>query len=230
VDPDRPAAGSSFTLRLKVANRGEHFAENISLALSGDAFLPTDQGANLFWNSLDEGDDDEREVRLRAASGLTAGVYRLGIALRWDDSYGGSYTDSTSIGIEVSSGATRPVVAVTGSRLPERVVPGTPFTLALDLVNSGGREARNIVAVPLAGPLALVGAGGSPPLGLAPGAAATLVLQVMASEPSQPGGSDPDPRAAVRQPRRRKVHRQPGPWGAGGRRYGVRAHALGRLL
>ena len=109
-----------------------------------------------------------------------AGVYPLQVAMRWDDSYGNTFNDATSLGIPIGDGPSRPVISVTGSRLPSRVAPGVPFQVALDVVNTGGQEARNLVASPLAGPLSSVGSGGSGPINLAPGGSATLVLALMA--------------------------------------------------
>jgi hypothetical protein len=190
TDPDRPAAGQTFRLRLDVRNVGERFAENIQLTLGGETFLPAEASSEIYLNDLDEGDGDSVEVRLQVATGTRSGVHALPISLRWDDSYGGSYSDQTAIGIEVAGdGAGRPLVVVSGSFLPGQVAPGVPFSLSLDLLNSGGREARNVVVSPTAGPLALSGAGRSGILHLPPGGSGRVTLRVIAAEPAQPGAT-----------------------------------------
>jgi hypothetical protein len=189
VDPGRPAPGADFTLDLEVANRGERFAENVTLGLGGEAFLPVDAGAQVYWNSIDEGDSEGRSIRMRSGANLAAGVYPLIVTMRWDDSYGNSFSDTTSVGIAIGEGPSRPVVSVTGSRLPGRVAPGIGFQVALDVVNTGGTEARNLVAAALAGPLASVGSAGTGPVTLAPGSATTIVVSLMAASPAQPGAT-----------------------------------------
>ncbi len=189
ADPARPGAHSTFRLKIRVANVGEHLAENVQLTLGGDAFLAAGQGTMLFLNKLEEGDDKTLETDLRVAATAQSGVHSLSIALRWDDSYGGSYSDQTSIGIEVGGGAARPSVVVTAARLPGRVAPGAPFTLALDLLNTGGSEARNVLVVPTGGPLAPHGSGSDGPLFIPAGGAATLSLRVIAAAMAQPGAT-----------------------------------------
>jgi len=189
VNPDRPSPGATFGLTLFVKNEGEHFAENVQLTLTSNTFLPADQGGVLYANSIDEDDSVDLGVQLRVASDAKAGVYPLTVALRWDDSYGGAYEDQTTIGIEVGgASATRPLLTVIGTHVPGRVAPGVPFNVVLDLLNTGGREARSVVVAPAAGPLAIQGGGGGP-LNIPPGASATVSLRATAASPADPGAA-----------------------------------------
>lgn len=187
TNPDRPSPNSSFILSLFVANTGERYAENVRLTLSSTTFLPQGQGGLLFINHLDEGEDTGLDVQMRVSAEAKAGVYPISIGLRWDDSYGGEYSDEMTIGIEVGpANSTRPLLTVTGTRLPGRVAPGIPFEIALDLLNTGGEPARNVTVVPASGPLALQGVPGGP-LDLAPGASASLRLRAAAADSGTPG-------------------------------------------
>lgn len=187
--PGRPSPGDRFRLTLHVKNEGEHFAENVQLTLSSATFLPVDRGAVLYANTIDEGDTRSLSVDLRVTSDAKAGVYPIAIALRWDDSYGGKYSDEASIGIEVGgASATRPLLAVVASRLPGRVAPDVPFTIALDVVNTGGKEARNVTVAPTGGPLTVQAAGGGP-LVIPPGGQATVSLRATAAGSDTPGAA-----------------------------------------
>ncbi|MCB9176404.1 MAG: hypothetical protein H6648_04525 [Caldilineae bacterium] len=189
VEPGAPQPGQTFRLRLQVRNEGEHFAENLRLGLSSATFLPVNQGALGYANDIDEGDSVGIDVDMRVVTDAKSGIYPLAITLRWDDSYGESYSDETTIGISVGEGAAaRPLLSVISTRMPARVSPGLPFDLVVELLNSGGREARNAVVVPSAGPLALVG-GGPAPVNLAPGANTLLRLRVQAAEAGEPGAT-----------------------------------------
>jgi hypothetical protein len=190
VNPGQPVPNATFQLTLDVKNVGEHLAENVTLSLSSDTFLAVNPGTLLFKNSIDEGDSSSFEVTLQVAAGATPGVHPLAVAMRWDDSYGGTYTDQSSLGIEVgNAGVQRPVVVVSSARLPGRVAPGVPFNLVLNLQNTGGREALNVVIVPTSGPLTLQGTGGSAPVTIPPGGTTTVSLRVMASTVPEPGAT-----------------------------------------
>ena len=95
----------------------------------------------LILNKLDEGDDHTFALDMQVAKGTSSGIHPLGISSRWDDSEGGSYSDETSIGIQVGAGAiSRPILVVTSSKLPARCAPGEPFDLVLMLRNTGGAD------------------------------------------------------------------------------------------
>jgi hypothetical protein len=189
VNPDVPAAGGVFRLALTVRNVGERRAENVQLTLGGQTFLPTGGSPVLYRDRLEDDDEHTFEAELRVADETKSGLYPLAVSLRWDDARGGSYTDEATVGIEVSGTiSTRPAVIVTASSLPGRVVPGAQFTLGLTLLNSGGREAHNVVVAPTAGPLVLQGASGGL-LHIRPGGSARVNLRVMAAEVGEPGAT-----------------------------------------
>ncbi len=188
ADPQRPSAGSGFSLRIDVENVGEHLAENVRLSLSASTFLPGSDGGMLFCNKIDEGESAGFETDMIVSTGAAPGVHSVTIALQWDDSYGGSYSDQATVGIEVGSGQLRPSVIVAAARLPGRVSPGIPFTLSLDLINSGGRDARDVVITLASGPLAPSGAGAAPVF-LPPGGQATVDLTAIAAALPEPGAA-----------------------------------------
>jgi hypothetical protein len=189
VEPGAPLAGQTFRLKLELRNKGEHLAENIRVSLSSSSFLPVREGSLVYSNAIDEGDGDSIETELRVAADAKAGSHPITVGLRWDDSWGGTYSDEVTIGVEVGgSGAARPILAVTGTRLPARVVPGIPFTLQLDLLNTGGKEARAVNVAPTQGALALVGGAGTL-VNIAPGASATVTVRLVAAQVQVPGAS-----------------------------------------
>ena len=189
VEPGAPLAGQTFRLKLKLRNKGEHLAENVRVSLASSTFLPVNEGSLVYSNAIDEGDSDSIETDLRVAADAKAGSHPITVGLRWDDSWGGTYSDEVTIGIEVGgSGAARPILAVTGTRLPGRVVPGIPFTLQLDLLNTGGKEARAVNVAPTQGALALVGGAGSL-VNIAPGASATITVRLVAAQVQVPGAT-----------------------------------------
>ncbi len=189
VEPGAPLAGQTFRLKLKLRNKGEHLAENVRVSLASSTFLPVNEGSLVYSNAIDEGDSDSIETDLRVAADAKAGSHPITVGLRWDDSWGGTYSDEVTIGVEVGgSGAARPILAVTGTRLPGRVVPGIPFTLQLDLLNTGGKEARAVNVAPTQGALALVGGAGSL-VNIAPGASATITVRLVAAQVQVPGAT-----------------------------------------
>lgn len=189
VEPGAPLAGQTFRLKLELRNKGEHLAENIRVSLASSSFLPVREGSLVYSNAIDEGDGDSIETELRVAADAKAGSHPITVGLRWDDSWGGTYSDEVTIGVEVGgSGAARPILAVTGTRLPARVVPGIPFTLQLDLLNTGGKEARAVNVAPTQGALALVGGAGTL-VNIAPGASATVTVRLVAAQVQVPGAS-----------------------------------------
>lgn len=190
VEPGAPLAGQTFRLKLRLRNKGEHLAENVRVSLSSTTFLPVNAGSLVFSNGIDEGDSDGIDIDLRVAADAKPGSYPITVGLRWDDSWGGTYSDEETIGIEVggSGAAARPILAVTGTRLPGRVVPGLPFNLQLDLLNTGGKEARAVNVAPTQGPLALVGGSGAL-VNIAPGASATVTVRLVAAQVQTPGAT-----------------------------------------
>jgi hypothetical protein len=189
----RPGSGAVFQLQLRLRNEGERFAENVKVTLSAENFLSVEGSATGYLNNLDEGSDGHIDFRLRAAAGLAGGVYPLAVALQWDDSYGQTYTDATSIGIEVvADGPVRPALAVVGSRVPSVVAAGVPFAVALDVENVGRVEARQVSLSTSGGSLAPVGTGAGAPITIAPGARATVTIRLVAGSTAE--------RQAVSQP------------------------------
>jgi hypothetical protein len=94
-------------------------------------------------------------TQLTVVREASRGPHPIQIALRYQDGEGNVYTDESAISIEVAPGSIlRPQVVVAAVRMPSRVAPGIPFQMGLDLANTGGQDARNVLVSPAEGPLA----------------------------------------------------------------------------
>lgn len=190
VRPDRPAPGQAFELDVDVENVGDSDALDIRMQWTADAFLPDRGSSEIYRDRIEPGEERDFESGLRVASTTVAGSHPIAITLTWLDAEGEEYSLQTTIGVEVvGNTATRPQVVVIGSRVPGRVAPGVPFTAVFNLRNVGGKDARTVLLVPTAGPLALQGTGQGAPLTLPPGAEGSLTLRLIAAAPGAPGAT-----------------------------------------
>jgi hypothetical protein len=188
VRPDRPAPGQAFELDIDVQNVGDSEALDVRMQWSADVFLPDRGSSEVYRDRIKPGEERDFETGLRVAAGAPAGSHPIAVTFTWRDADGVEDSLQTTVAVEVvGAGATRPQVVVTGSRVPARVAPGSPFTAAFDLQNVGGKEARTIQLVPTSGPLALQGSGQAAPITLPPGGTATLSLRLVAAAPGAPG-------------------------------------------
>jgi hypothetical protein len=187
ADPGQPAAGTSFQLDLDVANQGDADAHNVQLALSSDAFVAIGSGSTLYQDKIPDGDDETMGTRLTVTDTATPGVHSITVDMRYEDRDGKVFTDRATVGVDVAASVQQPVIVVQAVRMPSRVAPGIPFTIALDLANTGSQPATNVVVAPAAGPLALQGGGGSAPVYIPAGGLATVSLRVAAASPEAPG-------------------------------------------
>lgn len=190
VDPQRPAPGDSFGLDIDVQNVGGERAYNVRLSLASEAFLPDGESGAVWRDGIRPGQERDFETRMRVAATATSGTYPIGVTVTWEDESGLQETLQTTIAVEVAGAvAIRPLIAVLDLRLPARVAPGAPFAVTFELQNTGGREARNVVVAPSAGPLALHGGGQAPPVSIGPGGVAAVMLRAVAADLADAGAT-----------------------------------------
>lgn len=182
VEPRRPAPGSAFELDVDVQNVGRKHAYNVRFSWSSETFLPEGESAQLYKDGIRPGDERDFETRARVASTVKAGTYPIQVTVTWEDEAGNADSTQSSLAVEVGGqSAVRPLLAVTAWRAPGWVVPGVPFGVAFDLVNTGGREARNVQIVPAGGTVALASPGDEGVLNIGGGGAATRSIRLIAA-------------------------------------------------
>lgn len=190
ANPSQPGPGNGFSLDLYLANQGRSDARDVQLSLTSETFLPAGTGSVLFVDRIKDGDDATVSTSLVVVQTATVGAHPLAIAIRYVDGDGNSYSEEATISIEVATGNIRkPQVVVSAVRMPGRVAPGIPFTLSMDLANTGGMDARNVLVSPAAGPLAFQGGGLSTPVFIPAGGVAAVSLRLVAASPSEPGAA-----------------------------------------
>jgi len=157
TEPAVLGPGDSFTLTLRLANRGSRTATQVVAgAASADLAVPAG-GSNVV--AIDRiGIDQVVTATLPLVLGevTQAGRLNLEIALDCSDYDGGSYTARQGVGLEVSTALVdRPRLLVASYRtVPDSLSPGDTFTLTLEVSNVGGGEAQRLI-------LTLGGEGGS---------------------------------------------------------------------
>lgn len=190
VEPSRPAPGDAFDLDIDVQNVGGEPARNVRLSLASEVFLPEGRSSAVWRDGIKPGEERDFETRMRVGSATTSGTYPIAVTLTWEDADGLQDTLQTSIAVEVAGAVSvRPLIAVLDVRLPGRVAPGIPFGVTFDLQNTGGREARNVVLVPTAGPLALHGGGQAAPVTIGPGGTASVALRAVGATVGEAGAT-----------------------------------------
>jgi hypothetical protein len=190
ANPSQPAPGNGFSLDLYLANQGRSDARDVQLTLTSDTFLPAGTGSVLFVDKIKDGDDATVSTNLVVVQTATTGAHPIQIAMRYVDGDGNSYSEDATISIEVTTGnILKPQVVVSAVHMPSRVAPGIPFTLSMDLANTGGQDARNVLVSPAAGPLAFQGGGLSAPVFIPAGGVAAVSLRLVAASPSEPGAA-----------------------------------------
>jgi len=140
--------GDSFSLTLRLANRGSRTATQVVAgAASADLAVPAG-GSNVV--ALDRiGIDQVVTATLPLVLGevTQAGRLNLEIALDCSDYDGGSYTTRQGVGLEVSTALVdRPRLLVASYHTaPDSLSPGDTFTLTLEVSNVGGGEAQRLI-------------------------------------------------------------------------------------
>jgi hypothetical protein len=162
-NPVKP--GQNFELRLTISNKGDDYAENVSLAFSSGDFLPTGTGGVQVFNEIDPGESINLTQRMTANPTLEGqSVATTSLTVTYDSLTGGtSYTETFTITINVNNeqptyGPAVPTATPTAISRPQLVVsayssdvdplqPGSMFNLSLDVQNLGSADARSVTMV-----------------------------------------------------------------------------------
>lgn len=190
--------GSRFELRLRVVNiekTSTAFARNIILTFSGTDLLPLDTGGVIALNEMDPGEAITVNQPMLAGSSLIGQkVATTTVTMTYSDFYGGSYSETFTLTINISqpssSGVSRPTATPTAVSRPQLVVsgystdvdplqPGTIFSLNLEIRNLGTSDARSVTMVLGGG--ASAGESGTPAPGISGSGADTSVFAPLGS-------------------------------------------------
>lgn len=149
--------GDTFSLTLRLANRGSRTASGVLVGVvSSDLAVPAGGSNMVAVERIGVGQQVTVTLPLVLGEVTQAGHQGLAISLQYGDYSGGAFSDQQSVGLEVSTAlADRPQLLIAGSRTdPAVLAPGDLFTLTLELSNVGGGEARRVT-------LTIGGEGGS---------------------------------------------------------------------
>ena len=166
VSGDNPIKpGQNFELRFKISNKGNDYAENVSLIFSGTDFLPTGSGGVIVQNEIDPGEQISLTQRLTANPALegqsvaTTTITATYAALSDGAGYSETFTITINLNDEPPSyGPAVPTATPTAISRPQLVVsgyttdvdplqPGTMFDLEMDVQNLGSADARSVTMV-----------------------------------------------------------------------------------
>ncbi|MBE9470871.1 MAG: IPT/TIG domain-containing protein [Chloroflexi bacterium] len=148
TEPPVLGPGDSFSLTLRLANRGSRTATQVMVGIaSADLAVPAG-GSNVI--AVDRiGIEQVVTATLPLVLGevAQAGRLSLDVALDCSDYSGGSYSTHQSVGLEVSTALVdRPRLLVASYRtVPDSLSPGDAFTLTLEVSNVGGGEAQRLI-------------------------------------------------------------------------------------
>ncbi|MGC9350254.1 MAG: hypothetical protein ACP5JG_19085 [Anaerolineae bacterium] len=155
-----PAAlipGESFTLTLRLANRGRRTALNVFLGSGSEDIVTPARGGDIV--SIEEIGLDEvvtTTLGLILDDAVEGGRQKLLVTLDYGDYSGGQHTDQQGVGLMVNANlTTQPQLLLDTCRTaPDFLTPGDTFTLTLEVTNVGGSNAERLM-------LALGGEGGA---------------------------------------------------------------------
>ncbi len=139
--------GDTFSLTLVLANNGDRTARNVLVGIAAGELAVPASGSNVA---------PIETIGVNAAETVTLGLVlgevtrsgrtSLDITLEYADWQGGAYSAKQSVGLEVSATlADRPQLLIERyATEPGGLAPGDTFTLALEVRNVGGGEARRL--------------------------------------------------------------------------------------
>lgn len=185
VDPKRPSPGNSFGFEVDVQNVGRLKAYNVRFSWQSETFLPEGESTQHYKGGIDPDKERDFDAKARVAATVKAGMYPIQVTVTWEDASGVLDTVQATLAVEVGGqSAVRPLLAVTAWRAPSWVVPGNAFGVAFDVVNTGGRTARNVQFVPAGGSTALASQSEGNPLDVGAGGRATQTVRLIAAAES----------------------------------------------
>jgi len=145
--PARVAPGESFTLTLRLVNRGSRTATNVMTKADAEAAIPAEGGAiAAATDVLKINGVVTVSLPLLLKPVKEGGRLGLSVGLEYSDYNGGAYSDQQTVGLDVDvSLANRPQLLIANYHTePEEVSPGDSFTLTMELSNVGGGSAQRL--------------------------------------------------------------------------------------
>lgn len=157
TDPPVLVPGETFSLTLRLANRGARTAVNVFATSSSSELAVPASGSDTV-STPKIGIEETVTVTLPLVLGAvdTGGRQNMAISLAYSDYNGGNYTNQQNIGVDINTSLTRQpqLIIEAYTTDPETLAAGDTFTLSLRLANVGGADASRLV-------IALGGKGGA---------------------------------------------------------------------
>lgn len=166
ANPKQIPSGGSFTLEIRLANHGQTRAHNLVVTFAPGDFLPQKTGGVLAVSDLEPGESKKVKQPFIANSTLSGQTYAtLQATVNYVDESGLAYTEAFTMTLNLKAPSYSGVGATatptpTGTPIAraqlvinsyntdiEMLKPGTQFTLALQVYNSGTELARRVVMV-----------------------------------------------------------------------------------
>ncbi len=166
ANPNQIPSGGSFVLEIHLANHGQTRAHNLVVTFSSADFLPQKTGGVLAVSELEPGESKKVKQSFIANSTLAGLSYAtLQATVNYVDESGLAFTEAFTMTLNLKQptysgvGATatptptgtpiaRAQLVISGYKTDVEVLkPGTQFTLALQVYNSGTELARRVVMV-----------------------------------------------------------------------------------
>lgn len=144
--PSVIAPGTSFTLTLRLVNRGNRSATNVKATADPAMVIPSRGGGTATVDLIRVNQAVTVTLPLMLHTAKEGGRVGLAVALGYGDFEGGGYSGSQTIGIDVDTSlANRPQLLIDGYKTePAEISPGDHFTLTLELLNVGGGAAQRL--------------------------------------------------------------------------------------
>jgi hypothetical protein len=158
--PEVVAPGGTVNLSFEVVNQGTRPAQGVSMNIgSGSGFVPANGTTTSLLPDIGAGQTVAASISAIVPLDAAGGANSVPISLNYRDFSAQTYSTDTSVSVMVAapSGSSQ-VVIVRYTTSPSPVVPGEPVTVTVWVVNSGNRNADQVLlrlggdGVLLAGP------------------------------------------------------------------------------
>lgn len=161
TNSDSIQAGSSFDLKLNLANVGNTDAIGVVATFAGTDFIPQNTGGVRSLDVIEDGTTRSVTQPMVASTSLYgAAVGTTTVNLSYSDKDGAAYTETftVSVNLKAFSGVAQPTATPTPAGRAQIVVggyqsnvdilqPGSMFTLHLDVTNLGNKDAKAVTMV-----------------------------------------------------------------------------------
>lgn len=160
TDPESPKVGQDFDLKITLCNEGTAQAHNVIFSFASGVFLPRKNGGVLAEDSIHQNKKVALKQVFTVSSAAENGPNLLNATVSYTDDAGNAYNESYTFTINVKGAWSGVAVATTtptpipGEKAQLVIVsyqtdmthlrPGDQFTLNLQVVNKGKRDARSV--------------------------------------------------------------------------------------